>query len=908
MPSARHDKNQIRQAAQIILAPAWERGDVAELRSLNSSKATVSAYFTAENLERLVEVAARWSGDAQGVYVTLNPVLRDCLARSANRETIYAKHTTADNEITHRHWLLIDTDPARPSGISANDAEHNLALERSRQIQTWLQEQGWSAPIVADSGNGGHLLYRIDLPADDGGLVQKVLKALNDRFGDKAVGVDLKVYNPARISKLYGTLAKKGDSLPERPHRIARLLDVPTTIAITPRDRLESIIAAPAAAPILKSPSATSASASGDQFDFAPGFNVVEYLTTHGVEFGKAKSLPDGATLWELKRCVWRPTESDGGPYVIQFANGNIAAGCHHNQCDNKKWADLRDTIDPGWRTVSDKKGSGKGPSVAQQIVTLADGDELFHTAEKEAYVTIDRDGHRETYRLKGDAYKLVLRGRLHQKQMVPPSSALDDAIATLESKAIFDGPEQPVYVRTAQHGDRLYLDLCNDKWEVVEISSEDWQIVSNPPVRFIRHPGMLPLPTPTKGGSITELRELINVTDFDWPLVVSWLMAAIRPTGPYPILLVNGEQGSCKSTTCERVRSVIDPNGSALRDSPKNEQTLMIWAKNSHVIAMDNLSSVSQDLSNAMCRLATGGGRSERSLYTDDTEKLFYAVRPQILNGIGEIATRSDFLDRALTIYLPVIPKSQRKTEKELDARFAQVHGSILGALLTAASHGLKRLPEVEKLQLELPRLADFATWMIAVEAGLGWEEETFLKAITRNEHQSHEVAIADSPVAETVRKFIMQKGQFDDGWTELLAELNDVADEATKRREGWPKNGQSLSTKLRERAPNLRGLGIEVEFHDNVRPKKRVTLKYVQPAYTRPVEPVQVGDYMVTPQIACYDNTPDEQFLAERTLIALIRFWNAPPLDAPTSVVPVAALPQFPANCDGMQVLLGP
>src|SRR5262249_29376154 len=149
----------------------------------------------------------------------------------------------------------------------------------------------------------------------------------------------------------------------------------------------------------------------------------------------------------------------------------------------------------------------------------------------------------------------------------------------------------------------------------------------------------------------------------------------------------------------CRRLRAVIDPNGSPLRDSPKNEQTLMIWAKNSHVIAMDNLSSVSQDLSNAMCRLATGGGHSERGLYTDDTEKLFYAARPQILNGIGDIAPRSDFLDRALSIYSPVVPKSQRKTEKELDARFAQLHGSILGALLTAASHGLKRLPEVEKL-----------------------------------------------------------------------------------------------------------------------------------------------------------------------------------------------------------------
>src|SRR5699024_3302280 len=133
--------------------------------------------------------------------------------------------------------------------------------------------------------------------------------------------------------------------------------------------------------------------------------------------------------------------------------------------------------------------------------------------------------------------------------------------------------------------------------------------------------------------------------------------------------------------------------------------------------------SSVSKDLSNAMCRLATGGGHSERTNYSDDAETLFHAVRPQMLNGIGDIATRSDFLDRALSICLPVVPKQKRRTEKELDERFAQVYGSIFGAMLTAAAHGLKRLPEVEKLQLDLPRLADFANWMLAVEAALGWE-----------------------------------------------------------------------------------------------------------------------------------------------------------------------------------------
>ena len=153
----------------------------------------------------------------------------------------YAKHTTGDDQITWRHWLLIDTDPCRPSGISANDAEHDLALQRAIAIRSWLDEQGWPDPIYADSGNGGHLLYRVDLLSNDDGLLQRVLQAIGNVHTDKAVDVDLGVHNPARISKLYGTLACKGDSIPDRPHRIARLLAVPDRIEPVARELLETV-------------------------------------------------------------------------------------------------------------------------------------------------------------------------------------------------------------------------------------------------------------------------------------------------------------------------------------------------------------------------------------------------------------------------------------------------------------------------------------------------------------------------------------------------------------------------------------------------------------------------------------------------------------------------------------------
>ena len=362
-----------------------------------------------------------------------------------------------------------------------------------------------------------------------------------------------------------------------------------------------------------------------------------------------------------------------------------------------------------------------------------------------------------------------------------------------------------PVHVRTAEADGKLYIDLCNDAWEAVEISEDGFRVTSHPPVKFIRKPGMLPLPKPIEGGTVEQLRPFINVTDDDWKLVVAWLMAAIRPTGPYPILVVNGEHGSCKSTTCRRLRSLVDPNTVPIRNTPKDNQTMMIWATNSHVIALDNLSSMPTWLSDGMCRLATGGGHSERANYTDDAEKLFFAVRPQVVNSIGDIAMRSDFCDRALTIRPPTVDKSKRRPEKELDAGFAAVYASIFGALLTAASHGLKKMPDVEKMDMEWPRLADFANWMVAVEAGLGWQTGDFMRAIACNEDESNETVLGDSVLASAVRQFVLTKQSWDGTWDALRTALNDVTDDAVKRHNDWPRDNHALSIKLRERAPEL-------------------------------------------------------------------------------------------------------
>lgn len=206
---------------------------VTELRALGvqhrSERPHVeSGFFDAHHLKEMAEIAFDLTGDAKGVYFTLNPLKPDILARRENRVD-YANdgELATDSDVIHRRWLLIDADPKRIKHISSNNTEKDGALETVKAIRTDLAEQGWPTPILGDSGNGFHLLYRVDLPADDGGIVERILKALAAKYDSPHVEIDQKVFNPSRICKLPGTLARKGDNTKERPHRWAKFLEVP---------------------------------------------------------------------------------------------------------------------------------------------------------------------------------------------------------------------------------------------------------------------------------------------------------------------------------------------------------------------------------------------------------------------------------------------------------------------------------------------------------------------------------------------------------------------------------------------------------------------------------------------------------------------------------------------------------
>ncbi len=457
-----------------------------------------------------------------------------------------------------------------------------------------------------------------------------------------------------------------------------------------------------------------------------------------------------------------------------------------------------------------------RGPSQATKLVELAQDAhdlELFHTPAMEPFATIAVGGHHENWAIKTRPFRTWLARLYYQaEQAAPGSQAVQDAVGVLEGRALFDGRERPVYVRVAEHEGAIYLDLANDYWDVAEITPAGWRVVAAPPVRFRRPAGIGELPDPERGGTIGELRPFLNVPDLDWPLVAGFLVAMLRPAGPYPALNLLGGQGSAKTTTARALRDLVDPSVAGLRSEPRDMRDLAIAATNGHVVGFDNLSHLPNWLSDGLCRLATGGGFATRELYSDSAEALFSFQRPVVLTGIQELAIRGDLLDRSILLYLPPIGERHRRDEEEFWAAYRAARPRLLGALLDAVSVALRRRPG---LRLErLPRMADFALWVAAAAPGLGVDVDDFTKAYEANRGAANDLAIEASPVAQEILSLVQEEGAWKGSATELLAALSIRVGEEARRARSWPRSPTRLSNALRRVQPNLAKAGVRVEF----------------------------------------------------------------------------------------------
>jgi hypothetical protein len=482
--------------------------------------------------------------------------------------------------------------------------------------------------------------------------------------------------------------------------------------------------------------------------------------------------------------------------------------------------AETRSSIDSA---KEGEEGGGRRPTQTDTLLNLAQSAELFHAPDGTGFADLDINGHRETWPIRAKGFRRWLaRCFFETTGGAPSSKALQSALNVIEAKAHFDAPERTVHVRVGGLDERLYLDLGDETWRAVEIDAAGWRVIDNPPVRFRRAAGMQALPAPVAGGSVEMLRSFLNVrADADFKLVIAWALASLRNRGPYPVIVLSGEQGSAKSTFSAILRALLDPNTAPLRALPREDRDLFIAASNGHVLAFDNVSGLPAWISDTLCRLATGGGFAVRQLYSDQDEVLFDAARPVILNGIEDIVTRPDLADRALFLTLEPIPEERRRPERELWAAFEAERPRILGALLNAVAKGLAMLPQT-RLD-KLPRMADFALWAAACETAL-WPSGTFWSAYCCNRDEAVEGVIDADPVAAAVRGLMAARTEWTGTASELLGALAEMAGERIAKAKTWPDSARALAGRLRRAATFLRTIGIEIGFEREGRARTRV------------------------------------------------------------------------------------
>ena len=446
------------------------------------------------------------------------------------------------------------------------------------------------------------------------------------------------------------------------------------------------------------------------------------------------------------------------------------------------------------------------------EILDLCKDLELFHNSEGDEFARIRREGHFEVWPIDSDGFDQHVKLCYFKEKRRPLNDhAFREAKSIFRAKAKFDGPLVETFTRVGQTTNAIYLDLTNQDWEAVRVDRDGWYLDSEPEVRFRRTKGMKGLFRPRNSDKnvLNALRELLNINDEgQYKLVLAWLLGALHPNQPYPVLAVEGEQGSCKSTIASLIRSLIDPNAVPLRGVPSSTEDLMIAAHNGWVIALDNLSGVPPWLSDDLCRIASGGGISRRKLYSNDEESLFTVKRPIILTGIDGLLARGDLADRALTLYLPTVDEARRRTEGDIYQSFERIAPEVLGLMLDGVSAAMRNL-KATKLE-RFPRMADFAKWVTSGEGAFGYSRGSTMAEYERNRLISNSTMLDNSVIAPGV---ISLAGQ---GWGGTASELHSklLSMNLGNNSRQFPANPKTLSDALKRLAPSLRRGGYGVEW----------------------------------------------------------------------------------------------
>lgn len=386
--------------------------------------------------------------------------------------------------------------------------------------------------------------------------------------------------------------------------------------------------------------------------------------------------------------------------------------------------ADSADNADNPFPTPA---AAPRRPNRVHEMVQELQQIELFHDPQEQPYASVTIHDRVEHLEIRSTAFGAFVSQRAYARwQRTLTKYESEEVVNVLCGKALHAGPMHPVHLRVAPAAEGgCYIDVGDPERHVIEITAEGWRLTDAPPVRFRRPASMGALPVPVRGGSIEDLRPLLNCTDDGFRMIVGFILASFRTHGPYPILELVGEKATSKSTTTRLVQALIDPSQTHLGSPVRTEEALAVRAQHAWLVTLDNCSGLTAEMSDLLCRLATGGAYTARQLYTNTSQVVLDYCRPCVINGIENLATRSDLLDRCWGVELTRIPSRQRKTEKALWADFARVSPRLFGAICDAVVVAVREEPDVQLASMD--RLADAERWVTAAAPALGWPTGAF-------------------------------------------------------------------------------------------------------------------------------------------------------------------------------------
>jgi putative DNA primase/helicase len=366
-------------------------------------------------------------------------------------------------------------------------------------------------------------------------------------------------------------------------------------------------------------------------------------------------------------------------------------------------------------------------------------------------------------------------------------------------------------YIRVGGKLGDLYLDIGNDANDAWHISASGITRVPGGPshIRMLRGAGMLPLVEPDLSVPASEfpilLKQFVAADDDTLMLLVAWLLGCLRPEGPYPVLTISGEQGSGKSTILRLMRRIIDPHALDMRTPPEDQRDLQAMVRNSFVLAYDNVSHITNKMSDALCVISTGtGAQGGRALYTNAEESAVRVCRPVAMNGIPDVVERGDLVDRSIHVHLPRIDPKHRRDDSEFWDMFHANHAKLLGSLMNSALIATQNYGNV--VLAEKPRMSAFAVWAVAAEKSFGWPEGRLMEVYKRNRSAAESHMLEFHGMASAMLRMMEKQKEFSGTYSDLIGQL----EMNIGPREKLPQTSHSFAAELRRIRPALERHGL--------------------------------------------------------------------------------------------------